>query len=44
MIFGLFAVLAGFERDLIIERTRAGLASAREKKGRGTPVKWIKQL
>ncbi len=29
MVFGVFAALAEFERELIIERTRAGLASAR---------------
>ena len=29
MFFGFFAVLAEFERDLIIERTKAGLESAR---------------
>jgi len=29
MIFGIFASLAEFERELIIERTKAGLASAR---------------
>lgn len=29
LIFGIFASLAEFERDLISERTRAGLASAR---------------
>lgn len=29
MVFGLFAVFAEFERELIIERTRAGLAAAR---------------
>lgn len=29
MIFGLFAVLAEFERELIVERTQAGLAAAR---------------
>ena len=28
-MFGLFAVLAEFERELIVERTKAGLASAR---------------
>ena len=28
-IFGAFAALAEFERDLIVERTKAGLASAR---------------
>jgi DNA invertase Pin-like site-specific DNA recombinase len=29
LIFGIFASLAEFERELIVERTRAGLASAR---------------
>jgi DNA invertase Pin-like site-specific DNA recombinase len=29
LIFGIFASLAEFERDLISERTRAGLASQR---------------
>jgi len=29
LVFGIFASLAEFERDLISERTRAGLASAR---------------
>lgn len=29
LIFGIFAALAEFERDLITERTRAGLVSAR---------------
>ena len=29
LVFGIFAALAEFERELIIERTRAGLASAR---------------
>jgi DNA invertase Pin-like site-specific DNA recombinase len=35
MIFGLFAVLAEFERDLIIERTKAGLAATRARGRRG---------
>jgi DNA invertase Pin-like site-specific DNA recombinase len=35
MFFGLFAVLAEFERDLIIERTRAGLAAARARGRKG---------
>lgn len=35
MIFGLFAVLAEFERELIIERTRAGLAAARARGRKG---------
>jgi DNA invertase Pin-like site-specific DNA recombinase len=29
LVFGIFAALAEFERDLIVERTNAGLASAR---------------
>lgn len=29
LVFGLFAALAEFERDLIVERTNAGLAAAR---------------
>jgi DNA invertase Pin-like site-specific DNA recombinase len=29
LVFGIFAALAEFERDLISERTKAGLASAR---------------
>jgi DNA invertase Pin-like site-specific DNA recombinase len=40
LIFGVFAALAEFERELIVERTRAGLASARAR-GRhgGRPYK-----
>ena len=39
-MFGIFAALAEFERELIVERTRAGLASARAR-GRhgGRPYK-----
>lgn len=29
LVFGIFAMLAGFERELIVERTRAGMAAAR---------------
>ena len=29
LVFGIFAALAEFERELIVERTKAGLASAR---------------
>jgi len=40
LIFGIFAALAEFERDLIIERTRAGLASARARgRNGGRPFK-----
>ncbi len=45
LVFGIFAALAEFERDLIIERTRAGLkaARARGRKG-GRPRKVTKQV
>lgn len=40
LIFGIFAALAEFERDLIQERVRAGLAAARARGRRGgTPYK-----
>ena len=40
LIFGIFAALAEFEHDLIIERTRAGLASARARgRNGGRPFK-----
>ncbi len=35
MVFGLFAVLAEFERELIVERTKAGLAAARARGRKG---------
>jgi DNA invertase Pin-like site-specific DNA recombinase len=35
MIFGIFAVLAEFERELIVERTKAGLAAARARGRKG---------
>ena len=35
MIFGIFATLAEFERDLIRERTMAGLAAARARGRKG---------
>ncbi|MDA7742536.1 recombinase family protein, partial [Francisellaceae bacterium] len=35
MFFGFFAVLAEFERDLIVERTKAGLESARARGRKG---------
>jgi len=35
LIFGIFAALAEFERDLISERTKAGLASARARGHKG---------
>jgi DNA invertase Pin-like site-specific DNA recombinase len=40
LVFGIFAALAEFERELIVERTKAGLASARAR-GRhgGAPFK-----
>src|ERR1700757_3930255 len=40
LVFGIFAALAEFERELIVKRTRAGMASARARgrKG-GTPYR-----
>jgi DNA invertase Pin-like site-specific DNA recombinase len=35
LVFGIFAVFAEFERDLIFERTRAGLSSARARGRKG---------
>jgi len=37
LVFGIFAALAEFERELIVERTKAGLASARGRSGGRKP-------
>lgn len=40
MVFGIFAALAEFERELIVERTKAGLAAARARgRNGGRPYK-----
>ena len=40
LVFGIFAALAEFERDLIVERTQAGLAAARARgRAGGRPYK-----
>ena len=38
LVFGIFAALAEFERELIAERTRAGLASARPRSAWGSAL------
>jgi DNA invertase Pin-like site-specific DNA recombinase len=35
LVFGIFAALAEFERELIRERTKAGLVAARERGRKG---------
>jgi DNA invertase Pin-like site-specific DNA recombinase len=40
LVFGIFAALAEFERELIIERTKAGMAAARARgRNGGGPYK-----
>ena len=40
LVFGFFAALAEFERELIVERTRAGMAAARARgRNGGRPYK-----
>ena len=39
LVFGIFAALAEFERDLIIKRTRTGMAAARRGRHGGRPYK-----
>ena len=43
LVFNIFASLAEFERDLIIERTQAGLAAARARGRRGGRPKGISE-
>jgi DNA invertase Pin-like site-specific DNA recombinase len=43
MVFGIFAALAEFERELIVERTKAGMAAARARgRNGGRPYKMTK--
>lgn len=45
LLFGLFATLAEFEHDLIVERTKAGLAAARARgRNGGRPRKMDKEM
>jgi DNA invertase Pin-like site-specific DNA recombinase len=39
LVFGIFAALAEFERELIIERTKAGMASSARGRSGGRPCK-----
>ena len=43
MVFGIFATLAEFERELIRERTQAGLKSARARGRKGERPKGMSQ-
>lgn len=43
MVFGIFATLAEFERELIRERTQAGLKSARARGRKGGRPKGMSQ-
>jgi DNA invertase Pin-like site-specific DNA recombinase len=41
LVFGIFAALAEFERELIIERTKAGMAAARARAATvAGPIRW----
>ena len=45
LLLNMLSAIAEFERDLIIERTRAGLANARKNGKRlGPPVKWQPEM
>ena len=44
MVFGIFATLAEFERELIRERTQAGLKSARARGRKGGRPKGCQPL
>src|SRR5690349_2213887 len=45
LILHILGAIAEFERDLILERTRAGLAAARQRGKRlGPPIKWRPEM
>ena len=45
LVLGILSAIAQFERDLILERTRAGLAAARARGKRlGPPFKWMPDM
>jgi DNA invertase Pin-like site-specific DNA recombinase len=45
LVLHVLGAVAQFERDLILERTRAGLAAAKQRRNRlGPPMKWSPEM